>query len=97
MWHSGTCHCGSNPCAISDLWYNHGAYSSRREADNIISNKLKSYNLDYDIFKSEIIKNECEELISDDSFRKNSKSIGDKLKSFNGIDCILDVMNENSF
>ena len=29
--------------------------------------------------------------------RKNSKSIGDKLKSFNGIDCILDVMNENSF
>lgn len=26
------------------------------KADNIISNKLKSYNLDYDIFKSEIIK-----------------------------------------
>ena len=53
--------------------------------------------LEHNRFKSEIIKNECEELISDDSFRKNSKSIGDKLKSFNGIDCILDVMNENSF
>ena len=53
--------------------------------------------LDHNRFKSEIIKKECEELISDDSFRKNSKSIGDKLKSFNGIDCILDVMNENSF
>ena len=52
--------------------------------------------LEHNQFKSEIIKYESEKLINDNGFRENSKSIGDKLKSHNGIDCILDKINENS-
>lgn len=40
-------------------------------------------------FKSNIIRLESEKLIKDSSFRNNSKSIGDKLKSLNGIDLII--------
>ena len=45
-------------------------------------------------FKSEIIRAESEKLINDNGFRENSKFIGDKLKSFGGIECILDAINE---
>ena len=48
-------------------------------------------------FKSEIIKAESEKIINDAGFRENSKLIGEKLKSFKGIDCILDSINENTF
>ena len=50
--------------------------------------------LNLDEFKSEIIRDESEKLISDKRFRENSKLIGDKLKSCGGIDCILDAINE---
>ena len=50
--------------------------------------------LNLDEFKSEIIKAESEKLINDNQFRKNSKFIGDKLKSCGGIDCIIDAINE---
>lgn len=50
--------------------------------------------LSLDEFKSEIIKAESEKLITDNGFRKNSKLIGDKLKSCGGIDCIIDAIDE---
>ena len=50
--------------------------------------------LNLDEFKSEIIKAESEKLITYNQFRKNSKFIGDKLKSCGGIDCIIDAINE---
>ena len=50
--------------------------------------------LSLDEFKSEIIKAESEKLINDNQFRKNSKLIGDKLKSCGGIDCIIGAINE---
>lgn len=48
--------------------------------------------LGIDEFKSEIIKYESERLTDEISFRENSRLIGDKLKSQNGIDCILDTI-----
>lgn len=53
--------------------------------------------LELDEFKSEIIESESERLIEDANFRESAILIGDKLKSLNGIDCILDVINKNHF
>lgn len=53
--------------------------------------------LGLDGFKSEIIRDESEKIINDNGFRENSKIIGDKLKSYGGIDCIIDAINENTF
>lgn len=50
--------------------------------------------LDLDEFKSEIIRAESEKIINDDGFMQNSIKIGDKLKSYGGIDCIIDAINE---
>ena len=53
--------------------------------------------LELDEFKSEIIRLESEKLIDDSNFRENAVLIGDKLKSLNGIDSILDIINSNTF
>ena len=53
--------------------------------------------LELDEFKSEIIRLESEKLIDDSNFRESAVLIGDKLKSLNGIDSILDIINSNTF
>ena len=50
--------------------------------------------LSADEFKSERIRQESEKLINDTSFRESSRSIGDKLKSQKGINCIIDSIME---
>ncbi|MBQ2962402.1 nucleotide disphospho-sugar-binding domain-containing protein [Methanobrevibacter sp.] len=52
--------------------------------------------LGIDEFKSDIIKSESEKLINDSIFRENALQIGEKLKSLNGIDSILEIMNQNT-
>lgn len=53
--------------------------------------------LGIDEFRSDVIKTESEELINDSIFRESSIIIGDKLKSLNGVDSILEIMNHNTF
>ena len=48
--------------------------------------------LGIDEFKSDIIRRESAKLIDDESFRENSKLLGDKLKSMEGVDSIRESM-----
>lgn len=50
--------------------------------------------LKVDEFKSEKIRLESEKLINDTSYREHSRLIGDKLKSNDGINCILESINQ---
>ena len=51
--------------------------------------------LELNDFKSEKIRLESEKIIKDSSFKENSKAIGEKLKSLNGLDCILEAIDLN--
>lgn len=53
--------------------------------------------LELDEFKSEMIKTESEKLMDDSNYRESAVLIGDKLKSLNGMDCIVDCMKMNTF
>ncbi|MBR5502873.1 MAG: hypothetical protein IKV87_00250 [Methanobrevibacter sp.] len=61
-----------------------------KSVKNVNSGKM----LSADEFKSERIRQESEKLINDTSFRESSRSIGDKLKSKKGINCIIDSIME---
>jgi len=59
---------------------------------NSIENLKAGKVLKFNEFKSDIIRSESDQLIQDVQFRENSKLIGDKLKSYKGVECIIDSM-----